>query len=704
MALHGYFDTIHGSSAYGWAWDDESKDDFVRVEAVCSDGRVLGAATADLFRGDLLTAGYGVGGFCAFKLELPGPISQLVGKEIAIRVVGTDIILGGSPIPVRLNPNIERLLNKQDRVAQFLPRLRSRLDREVGPTAGISIVMPVYNSKAEWLIEAIESIIRQWCSHWELICVDDGSSQEHVGRILFHYAVRDQRIRVLRSRENVGIARATNYGLRAAKYDYIAFMDHDDYLEPDAVWRLLRSIARMDADLVYSDEVVTSSDIDNVLDFRARPAFSHDYYLSHPYFVHMVCVRKTIAYGIGGYNESMNISADVDFILRVIEQSRAIVHVPNVLYRWRTHATSAGHSKKQAVMNATIGALQGHLDRLNTGATAHPGLGFNQFRIDWPRAEGKTLIIIPTKNGARLLRQCVQSIEKTVDRSRYKLVIIDHESDDPRAKRLLGALAKRHTVMPYKGPFNFSDMNNVAVQKHKRGCEFICFMNNDVEAIDSGWLDRLTSLADRRNVGAVAPLLLFGSKKIQHAGVIIGFSGAAEHVGKHIDVSEGDGRRNGPNCIYTSVRDYSAVTAACMVVKISTFDEIRGFDKRFAVGFNDTDLCLRIRSRGYKVLYDGHTVLFHHESATRSKTNDLVHAPDNRLLLKRWRNLMAGWDPFYSPVLSLETEDHVLAEALQRRVFLPRLVDNYSHAKGGKPPTRLVGETKPACRKLKKDS
>ena len=269
-----------------------------------------------------------------------------------------------------------------------LPRLKRALTHRAGDV-GISIIMPVHNTPRTWLSEALESVRHQFCDNWELICIDDGSTAPHVSELLASYAAQRQpRVRVLSSPQNVGVTRATNFGLRAARYPYVTFLDHDDYLEPDAVWQLIRAAQLTNADLLYGDEVLTDENLRGVLEFRLRPAFSHDYYLSHPYFVHPICVRTELARRIGGWDETMPISADVDFVLRVIEGAQARgarARGPvSLAHPCRQHAATPS---RNSVMAATIGALQRHLDRLGTGARVSEGPWFNQFRIDWPRSE-----------------------------------------------------------------------------------------------------------------------------------------------------------------------------------------------------------------------------------------------------------------------------------------------------------------------------
>jgi GT2 family glycosyltransferase len=663
--LLGRFDTLHGMSAHGWALDVAHPNRKVVVEALGPKGEFLGSAVANNFRGDLLGAGL-ADGLCAFKIDLSEHFERLIGQDITLRYAGTRALLQGSPQRIMPNGNLQRFLRRRDVLAArpgVLPRLKRALTHRAG-SLGISIIMPVYNTPRAWLLEALESVRHQFCDNWELLCIDDGSTAPHVKTLLESYALADKRVRVLSSPQNVGITRAVNFCLRAARHDYVTFLDHDDYLEPDAIWQLIRAVQITGADFLYGDEALTDENLKGILELRLRPAFSHDYYLSHPYFVHPICVRTALARQIGGWDETMPISADVDFVLRVIEHARSVAHVPAVLYRWRTHETSTGHAKQASVMAATIGALQRHLDRLGLPARVSEGPWFNQFRLDWPDDNGLILIVIPTKNGHVFLRKAVESIERTAAGAAYRLVVIDHESDEPETRAYLDAIASRHVVMPYTGVFNFSRMNNLAVKKHGSDAEFVLFLNNDVEATQDGWLGRLRSLAARSDVGAVGALLMYVDQRVQHAGVVLGFNNSADHALRLQDVwLDKAGRRNlGYNCALSSVRDYSAVTAACIMMRREVFDAVHGFEEKFGIGFNDTDLCLRIRKAGLKILYDGYTILYHYESATRSQTKQVFHPEDTRRMTRRWGKLLKQGDPFYNPNLSLRTQDHVLTE------------------------------------------
>jgi GT2 family glycosyltransferase len=555
---------------------------------------------------------------------------------------------------------------KRQPSAAVLDWMRRRGARRFGD-ATLSVVMPVCDTPAAWLRAAVESVRAQWCANWELLCVDDCSTDPAVLAALRAHAAADPRIRVLSTPRRMGPAAALNIGICAAGGEFVAFLDADDVLEATAVGRVLQAANGAELDLIYSDELVTTEDVECPRALIARPAFSHDYYLGHPYFVHLVACRRSLAMELGGFDESMRVSSDVDFILRFLERARAIAHVPEVLYRSRTHAAQLSREYEDEVTSATLDALDRSVKRIHPGARAEPGLGFHQYRIEWPDPGGDVLIVIPTKNRGDLLEKAISSIEVTCRPGDYRILVIDHASDDERTLRYLRSIEFRHTVTRVDGAFNFSAMNNGAVRAFGARCPFVLFMNNDVEAAQPNWLRRLRSLAGRLDVGAVCPLLLYPGDqpdrydRVQHAGVLVGFQGAADHAFKSVDAYDADGRRNaGYNCSLNVVRDFSAVTGACLMMRRDVFDAANGFDESLRVGFNDTDLCLRVGELGYKVLYDGHTVLYHHESATRRPANLLVHDEDSRAFVRRWAHVIARGDDFYNPQLAGGGTDHVL--------------------------------------------
>jgi GT2 family glycosyltransferase len=652
--LVGSFDALRGTFASGWIWDHRKPTEAASVEFLLN-GEVIHTEKASFVREDVRELGFGEG-LVGFQTHLPLDLSAGEPLTVSARLAGTGEALRNSPQIGSLPEQITAWMNRKGRVVGAkLEKLRNRLDRRIGNRT-LSIVMPVYDVRGEWLEAAIESVRAQWCTRWELICVDDASPKPHIRQILESAAEADPRIRPLFSARNAGIASTTNAGIAVARGDYIAFMDHDDLLEPNAVFHMLNT-SKTGADLIYSDEILTADNIDDLEHPQTRPAFSWDYYISHPYFVHMVCVRAELARAIGGLDEGMTISADVDFILRALERTRVVAHVPAILYRWRTHSQSTGHAKQADVTDATLGALNRHLARVFPGARAISTPLFNQFRVDFADDHGKTLIVIPTKNRSDLLKVCIESIRRTTNFDDVVICVVDHDSDDKETKRYLKKLRETCLVVPYSGAFNYPKINNHAVNTARELLgwlpRYILLANNDIEAVEPGWLERMRSLARRPDVGVVGATLLYANRTVQHSGVTLGLNGSADHAHKFSAFYNPDGSRvRGHLQSLVSTRDYSAVTAACMLMRTAVYEEIGGFDERFEIGFNDTDLCLRIGETGRKIINDGESVLIHHESATRSTSKQLQHPADDELLKSRWHRFVYGGDPFYSPLFN----------------------------------------------------
>lgn len=673
-AIWGSFDGLSGTVATGWAWNPNAPTDPVTVDFFVGN-KLVGAAKASAFREDVKAAGFGSGN-AGFFADLYIDITSDDGSPVNAFVRGTNIELKNSPKFIQFPKFAAKWLTRSQRATpSIVARLRRKLNK-IEPIIFVSIVMPCYNSNIEWLEEAIESVRSQWYDCWELICVNDGSPDIQVEKTLRKFASIDARIQIVINDNNRGIAAAINAGLKRASGQYVALMDHDDYIEPEAIY-LYAKAAQTGADLIYCDELITGSSINQIRAIAARPAFSHDYYINHPYFVHMICVKRSIATQIGGWDEALSISGDVDFVLRVVERANLVAHIPAILYRWRTHVTSSGHSKQSSVMEATRGIIERHLKRIGLSSSIVSATNlFNQFKVDFLDPGAKTAIIIPTKNRGDLLRKCIESIERTTRRNEIEIVVINHESDEEETIKYLSSIRERHKVMLYAGPFNFSRMNNLAVATLDKSVEFILMMNNDIECLHFGWLERMRSIAKRPDVGIVGATLLYDNYTIQHSGVIIGMLGAADHAHKFQNFVAGEMRNPGYLCSLTSLREYSAVTAACMILRKCVFEEVGGFDERLAIGFNDTDLCLRVFDRGYKILNDGFTILLHHESATRSVTAQLEHPEDRELFRMTWARVLREGDPFYSPLLTTTGPDHTIALSAHetKNVGNPRLV------------------------------
>jgi GT2 family glycosyltransferase len=526
-----------------------------------------------------------------------------------------------------------------------------------------SVLMPVYNVREKWLRQAVESVLAQTYPHWELVCVNDGSTAKHIRAVLDDFAAAVPQVRVIHAPATRGVSASTNVALKAATGDYICFLDHDGYLEPQALTQFASAIDQDVPDILYSDEACTGENLEDIIGVTTRCQFSYDYYLSHPYFVHLVGVRTDLVRRIGGLNERMATSQDVDLMLRLFEVSQTISYVPDVLYRWRNYRAHLGRQQQMAADAATRGAIERHLARIGADAKVEGIEGLCNFRDVRFRSQNRArvAILIPTKNQAALLRSCVESLEKTVPSGLAEFFIIDHESSDPETCRYLQQVGRRYRVLPYRGPFNFSAIINRAVAGVRGPYTHYLLLNNDVRAIEPSWLEHMLGFAQRPDVGVVGATLLYPDGRVQHAGVVVGLTGHAEHAHKFWKFRKPFGARGtGIQGSMASNRDYSAVTAACMLVRSEVFEQANGFDESLEVEFGDTDFCLRVRALGYKVIQDAHAVLNHDESQTRAAGPSLGHPRDQDCFCRRYGRLIHNGDPFYSPLLSTITTHFAL--------------------------------------------
>jgi O-antigen biosynthesis protein len=534
------------------------------------------------------------------------------------------------------------------------PHLVRRIE-EAGAPVKISVIVPTYNTPAPVLEVMLQSVLKQLYPNWELCIADDASPQPHVRETLEAYAARDARIKLHLGQSNHGVSHASNRALEMVTGDFVVLLDHDDVLEQQALLRVAESVQHDDPDMLYSDEVLISPDGKVILDHVFRPAFSPEFLRGHPYIVHMVGFRPSLLRALGGFDESLKISQDYDLILRVAEKARTVVHLPEILYQWRIHPNSAGHQKMNEVMAVSTQALQRHLNRSGAQAVAAQGPGFNFFDMRYRQtAPARVAIIIPTKNYGDLVRQCVDSLRATVTEVDYDIVVIDHASDDPQTIAYLASLPPAVTVLRYEGPFNFSAINNWAVRQLDGRHTHYLFCNNDIEALEPGWLEHMVQLAQQPAVGIVGAQLLYPDRRtIQHAGVCIGAFDRAEHYGKFLPLPANRldfgymGRLILPH-------EVAAVTAACLLMRAEAFAEISGFDESMAVGFGDVDLCLRALDKGWRVLYSPKATLIHHESMTRGKSGAVdTHPQDTAKFLATWAGLLRAGDPYFNPGFSL---------------------------------------------------
>ena len=643
--IDGGVDGLRDLAIEGWAFDASAPDQSLEI-VLSANGREVARTRTGRVRGDLAALGLAPA-TAGFRFEV-GPLlsAGLLGDGVSLQRADTGQDLAGSPLDLTSTRGLQRWAARAAPVA--VPP-----NPDGAPI--LSILMPVHDVRPAWLEEALASVFAQSDGRWELICIDDGAASHEVKAILAAANQGDPRLRLRTHAASQGVAAATNRALGMARAEHVLFMDHDDRLEPDAVARLAPHLAA--ADLLYGDELVTGEDTADLRAIVARPAFSPRYYLSHPYFVHPVVARRDLVKAVGGLDEGLAISADVDLILRLIERTDRVAHLPGVLYRWRTHGGSAGHVRIAQTTTATIEALNRHMTRMGEPGQAVPGPVFNTYRIDRQDPGGRVRVIIPTHNGAALLRACIESLKSTAPIDDLDIVVVDHDSDEPALAAYFEELGDSVTRLPYSGPFNYSRMNNLAVAAKPPAGEFLLFLNNDIEAMEPGWLERLRALAVLPDVGAVGATLLYPDGRVQHAGVVVGPGGYAEHAFKFAPLHLNGGRNPGYNCGLVVTREWSAVTGACLMMRREVFDAVGGFDEMLPVGFNDTDLCLRLGERGLAILNDGFSLLIHHESATRRPAGEVRHPEDAARFAARWKAVIEEGDPFYSPLLSLD-RDH----------------------------------------------
>ncbi len=604
--------------------------------------------------------------------------------EVALEETDTEIILEVADThgiwhpffrsPVRVGAHLaapeltsyERWVETYDRhtpeslaaLAARVPQLRQR------PL--ISIVVPVYHRSADdevWLRRAVDSVRRQVYPHWELCLADDASPAPHVRPLLEEFMREDPRIKAVFRERNGHISHASNSALGLVTGEFTALLDHDDELAPHALYEVASLLdVHPDTDLVYSDEDKIDEE-----GRRHEPYFKPDYlpdlFKSQNYLSHLSVYRTSLLRAVDGFRPGYEGSQDWDLALRVIERSspERIRHIPKVLYHWRAilGSTALMLSEKNYPVEAAKRALTDHFQRIGEAVELVPVPG-DHWRARRPRPEPAPLvsIIIPTRNGHHLISRCIDTLVAKTLYPNYEILVIDNGSDEPATLDYFRQIeSDRIAVLRYDAPFNYSAINNHGV-RHARG-SIIALLNNDLEILHGEWLDEMVSQAARPEIGCVGALLYYPNDTIQHGGVVIGMGGVAGHLFR--DFPRGtDGRCNRARL----TQNFSAVTAACLVVRRDTFEKVGGLDESLAVAFNDIDFCLRVRATGLRNLWTPFAELYHHESASRgAEDTPEKHERFRReveSMIGRWRDVIAH-DPAYNPNLSMELTDYSLA-------------------------------------------
>ncbi|MDE6362968.1 MAG: glycosyltransferase family 2 protein [Lachnospiraceae bacterium] len=533
----------------------------------------------------------------------------------------------------------------------------------------ISILVPLYNTPIKFLDEMIESVIKQTYQNWEL-CLADGSDDAHdnVGARCQEYREKDNRIIYKKLAQNGGISANTNECYTMASGEYIGLFDHDDVLHPCALYEYVRAINEQGADYLYCDETTFKGDsINNMITLHFKPDFAPDNLRANNYICHFSVFSRKLLEGTELFRSGFDGSQDHDMILRLTSSARKVVHVPKLLYYWRSHkaSTASDISAKPYAIAAAKGAVADHLTRC----------GFKNFEIKSTRAfdtifeikyeilsEDRISILIPNKDHLEDLRRCIRSIQERSTYSNYEIIIIENNSTNKEVFDYYATLKeqKNITVVTYTGAFNYAKINNFGAG-FATG-KYLLLLNNDTQIISMNWLEAMLMYAQRPDVGAVGAKLYYGDRTIQHAGVVVGLGAHRTAGHTHYKINYDNLGYMGRLCYAQNV---SAVTGACLMVRKSLYDALGGLDEAFAVALNDVDFCLRIRAKGYLNVFTPFAELYHFESASRG--SDLADAAkaaryeeESALFRERWKELLTKGDPYYNPNFSLDRSDYSL--------------------------------------------
>jgi GT2 family glycosyltransferase len=526
----------------------------------------------------------------------------------------------------------------------------------------ISVIVPVYNVPVKWLNRCIRSVQEQFYKNWELCLYDDCSTSAETLAGLRSWQGKDARINIAFGDQNRHISHASNQAIKMASGEFVALLDHDDELTPDALFEMVKEINRSDSvDFIYSDEDKLEMGGSFSGPFH-KPDFNLDLFLTNNYICHFAVIRKSIGDKIGWFREGFEGSQDFDLFLRIIQETREISHIPKILYHWRKipGSTAAEYSTKSYANTASIRALKDYCKQQGIKASVENGLWPGSFRINRTILKHpKVSIIIPFKDQPDFLKKCLTSIFQKTSYNNYDIILVNNSSSQPETLRILKNFEKNKqiNILNFNHEFNFSAINNFAAQ-YASG-DHLLFLNNDTEVISQNWLTTMLSHSQRDEVGGVGAKLLYPDNTVQHAGVILGVGGIANHA-YH--------RQHPKNTTYwghlNTERNYSALTAACLMVSKELFFKVGGFNEKLSVAFNDIDLCLRLRELGKINVYTPYAELYHHESVSRGYDIDMEKKErleqESKMIRRYWPEKLDN-DPMYNINLTKKKTDFTLA-------------------------------------------
>ena len=519
-----------------------------------------------------------------------------------------------------------------------------------------SILVCTYNTPPAVLRETIQSALAQDYPCIEICIVDDGSKSPETLRTLSELDKEHPEIHLLRREDNRGISASTNQAITNSNGEFLAFLDHDDLLAPEAISTCVKAMIKENADIAYTDQA-TIDDNGRVLHSFLKPSWSPEYFRHVMYVGHLVVASRSAMIRAGTLDSSYDGVQDFEYVLRASELSLKIIHISKILYYWRAIEGSLAKAKdaKSNIPNLQARAVQAHLDRTGIKGIARPGIDGNHRITIIPRPspnETKVSIIIPTKNSADLLDQCLSSIYTLTTYQNFEVILVDTGTTCPEAL----AVMKKYPVFQtdfHDKPFNFSKACNHGALKSEG--DVLLFLNNDTQVITPSWLEELLYPFEYDDVAVTGPLLLYPDGTVQHAGVVIGARGTADHIMRGFP-SDSDGYSGSLSCN----REVTAVTGACLAIKRNTFNSIDGFSELYFTHYQDVDLCLKARAQGFRCIYTSKAKLYHHESISRGGYYDMI---DRHLFIDTWRSLLASADPYFNKAFSLVSLDYSPIEA-----------------------------------------
>lgn len=551
------------------------------------------------------------------------------------------------------------------------PKLTPKIEKNIKTfkkRPKFSIVIPVYNVEPKWLKKAIESIKNQWYENWEICIADDHSTNKKT--INYLKSLDDKKIKLKFLEKNKNISVASNEALAMATGNYVCLMDHDDELTVDALYEVTKTINRYGSEFIYSDEDKIDMD-GEFCEPHFKPDYAPDMFLSQNYISHLGVIKKELLEKVGGWEVGLEGSQDYDLYLKVLEQTKKIKHIPKVLYHWRKlpGSTASEFSEKSYANKTGKKALQNALQRRKVDAKVKNGKYPGTYKVEY-KIEGNPLvsILIPFKDKTKLLKTCVESVLRKSTYENFEIIGISNNSTTKsifKEMKRLEKLDQRVKFYEYHKPFNYSAINNYAV-KHFTNGEQIVLMNNDIEILSKNWIQEMLMHSQRKDIGAVGAKLYYPNDTIQHAGVIIGIGGVAGHSHKYFKKNDA-----GYFSRLSLVQNFSAVTAALLMVKKSLYDEVNGLNEEdLKVAFNDVDFCLRVQELGYRNLFTPYCEAYHHESISRGHedTPEKIKRFNKEVeyMQKMHSRILKDGDLYYNPNLTLDREDFSLKSLCQK--------------------------------------